>query len=272
MINCHTFLGSAYYTSPVDTSYSVHLQCSDLRHNKSASLTTVRLTKAFLTPKVTRRRERALGSKLVALLPVVYSDPGMLHFLFMWKNLLHHKYIDDFLLVLLIIEPPEMHHRNQSRTQGGYPEVRVENTLKDLMRWSTENLLHVRTYYLNKTTRHHKVQKKILNELKEENENSVILFAKPNLNFDERFLYKCRVFVRPGKQIYRPYALRSRKPVHDTEIPDFMWTSSGSPLCIHLSDLMSINYKRRPKTSGSKQAKPIKIIHSHDDTVEIQRF
>ena len=267
MINCHELLGTRYGTFPSVTSYSVHLECNDLFNRTRQSLASAQLQRALLTPKVTRVRDRALGSKVVALLPVYYSDPDVLDFLFMWNNLLYHERIEDFLLVLLIMEPPG--EKTGNRTEADIHLVaRVENTLKDLTRWSGENNIHVRTFYLNKTVRHHKVQKRILNELKNENENSVILFAKPNLKLDEMFLYKCRIFVRPGKQIYRPYALR--RDVDIKNIRNFLWTSTGSPLCIHLTDLLNMNYKKKPKLSGSKPTKPIKIIYSYDDTVEIK--
>ena len=233
----------------------------------SLSLATAYLKRSLLSPEVTRTRDRALGSKLVALLPVYYSDPNVLDFLFMWSNLLHHKNIEDFILVLLVMEPPGGRSRNKS-AEDSHLVARVENTLRDLTRWSGDNNIHVRTYYLNRTVRHHKIQKRILHELKEENENSVILFAKPNLKFDEMFLYKCRIFVRPGKQIYRPYALRREDDING--IGNLLWTSAGSPLCIHLSELLSIMYKKKPKKSGSKPNKPIKIIYSYDDTVEIK--
>lgn len=234
------------------------------------SLTSAHVKRSLLPAEVTRTRDRALGSKLVALLPVYYSDPNILDFLFMWNNLLYHKNIQDFLLVLVILEPLGGQARNKSAAINSHPVATVENTLKDLTRWSADNNIHVRTYYLNRTVRHHKIQKRILHKLKEENENSVILFAKPNLNFDEMFLHKCRIFVRPGKQIYRPYALHKKKWDDISDLRKVLWTSSGSPLCIHLTDLLSINYKKRPKNSDSQPKKPIKIIYSHDNTVEIK--
>ena len=267
MVDCYRLLGTSYKTYPSVTSYSVQLECNDLFNRTKHSLASAYLQRTMLTPKVTRIRDRALGSKVVALLPVYYSDPDVLDFLFMWNSLLHRKSVEDFLLVLLIMEPP-----GERRSNGSEAEIhlvaRVENTLKDLTRWSRDNDLHVRTYYLNKTVRHHKVQKRILNELKNENENSVILFAKPNLKFDEMFLYKCRIFVRPGKQIYRPSALRRDTDIKN--IRNLVWSSAGSPLCIHLTDLLNMNYNRKPKNSGSKARKPIKIIYSNDDTVEIK--
>ncbi len=276
MLHCDWFLGATHQTEALYTSYTVQLQCSELLNQSRGVLTNVHLRKGVLTPQVTRVRERALGSKLVALLPVFYSDVNVLDFLFMWNNLLHHKHIDQFLLVLLIMEPPGEKNRNQSLSnQGSHIGARIENTLSDVIRWSRDNDLDVRTFFLNHTVRHHRVQKRILTELQEENENSVILFAKPKIKFDEKFLYKCRVFVRPGKQIYRPYALRSPEDVRNNEqSPSFLWTSSGSPLCIHLTDLLDINYRKRKrkrtKTSGPDRIKPIRIIYSYDDTVQIR--
>ncbi len=303
MLDCQHLFGGSFVRGMSHTNYTLHLQCSPM-HNTSQHmvLSSVQLSKQLSPPGVTRIREKRISSRLVAMVTIDYGNPDLFDFLFMWSSL-RHQPIESFLLVLLITQPSGGRTRHYTTRHGRHLPASVENTLTDINEWSKQNGIDVRTYYSHKTTKINKTKKRLLRELREEQENSVVLLTPPGVKFDQMFIHKCRALVRPGKQIYKPYSeyktqnsysspsrehtshtltpssdeINKELPPGGREVhsemspPDTMLSDRATPLCIHISDLISQNSKPRV-TKSAKPEKPVKIIHALDTSLKINSF
>ena len=188
----------------------------------------------------------------------------------MWKSVMRAQpqRTSGYVLVLFLVYNPRR-HRHAGPSDG--PPGDMEFVLSDLDRWKRDNRLNIVTYPFNHSisvpTMHHTA----LRDLGKRFGDAVILLAQPHLQFDEVFLQKCRLFVRPGKHIYRPYAEQSVIYKHVTQgspggleppaVTETLWSEDFSPVCIHTTDLQ--RRRRRNKR------KPLKVISSFDRNLHL---
>lgn len=267
-LRCRRLVDGHFLRTPdITTNYVTKMFCHNLTRYNETFVTSAAFEEPHADYIVTRKRERRVKSKLVLFLHTYYSDPRVLEFLVMWKNLLRQKGLSDrrssdHMLILFLIYDPRRHRHSS---------LDMEFALSDLDRWKRDRRLNIITYPFNNTTPTETMHQIALSDLDKKFKDAVILLAQPHLRFDAYFLKKCRFLVRPGKHIYRPKAeenmifrhwpsLFARQSVSQSH-----WSDDTSPVCIHARDLL----RRKKQTKSGTNRKHIKVIKSFDMNLHV---